>query len=1374
MTLSSVDSFIFAQRDANGNVIGLVAATSDSGFVLDPRSGGTGTSAADLSFRVSAVGGLTASAGFDVDGVPRIDISGAPVPGLANASALHGSSISAAIANFQDVLTWDGTQWIAQSVAGATNSVDFSAVYLVGTFVGDNLIDASAVGAALYLSAGPNIAFVGDNTSKTISISGPEPGASFGGDATSIQGSSVSTDPAVLGDVLAWDGSQWIHSGVTHPGAAGNSTDYSAVYLAGDTGGDLNVFASGVGAGFTLSAGPNIRLVGNNTTKVIGISGTTPQAPSEDIINYFSAVGSSGTGAEGEYTAQGPDRVNFSGGNNVRIVISGKTIGVSAANAPTSTDATSIQGSSISTDDAITGDVLAWDGSQWIHSGITHPGAVGNSVDYSAVYLAGTTTGDAAVVASGIGAGFTLSAGPNIAFVGNNTTKIISISGVNAGAISNSDDFSGIGKIGNVLADSDPNIVAGQVGDFFSVCALGGLYVSLNDTLKVVSLSTPVSWDATSIQGSSISTDAAITGDVLAWDGAQWIHSGITHPAAAGNSADFSSVGTSGANSTGSYDSTGVGDSFSFSAGNNVRIVIDGKTVGVSSAPTGNAVTLQGSALSNLTATNGQVLAWSSAGNSWAPSSIALAFGFSAIGKGGNQLAVPADATILATKPGDNYTISALGNIYVAYDNLFRRIVLSGAPAQASALHGSAISTANATLSQVLAWDGSQWAPSSVTHPTPPPSGTYAAASSISLSAINTTPVAAVGDVFAWGAAGWQASTITHPAGSTPTADYSAVFLAGTLGGGTLVGASGTGAGFTLSAGPNIQIVGSDTTKVIGLSSAPTGNAVTLQGSAISTDPAITGDVLAWDGGQWIHSGITHPTPPPSGTFAAASSISLSAINTEEIAVIGDVFAWGSAGWQASTLTHPTSPPSGTFAAASSINLSAINTTPIAVQGDVFAWGPTGWQASTLTHPTPPPSGTFAAASSISLSAINTTPVAVVGDVFAWGPTGWQASTLTHPAAAGTNATTLQGSDINTKVATNGQVLAWSSTANAWVASSIVGGGGVGGGISSIVEDTTPQLGGDLDTNGFNISSFAGSNLRVLGSHLSATNLSAIDTSSIRIRATGLSSIDVSSTRLRAINASAPDVSSNDLYINTVRPNAAGGTEIVFRSDSAAQNRIVLTKQDGVHAGLLLATTDTLSLSAPVTIRCLTNFTVTGTDLSIKGYSGALRYIRVGNTAFADEDMETGTPIPMHWIQIKNTSATPFTNTSAIFGSIPNTTVYASNDSYSSTYDMNNLGTTGVNITVKRAGYYKVEAFGSLAITATTAHTLTILANETSAVQENRTGGTANTDPNPYAVSTFLYFDIDDAISFQKKSSTNSSFDRNCSFMLTYYGPIIT
>ena len=59
---------------------------------------------------------------------------------------------------------------------------------------------------------------------------------------------------------------------------------------------------------------------------------------------------------------------------------------------------------------------------------------------------------------------------------------------------------------------------------------------------------------------------------------------------------------------------------------------------------------------------------------------------------------------------------------------------------------------------------------------------------------------------------------------------------------------------------------------------------------------------------------------------------------------------------------------------------------------------------------------------------------------------------------------------LNTSTASTDEVLSWNGTDYAWVSNAGGGGGGGGAGaLHNVVEDTTPQLGGDLDANGNDI-----------------------------------------------------------------------------------------------------------------------------------------------------------------------------------------------------------------------------------------------------------------------------------------------------------------
>jgi hypothetical protein len=63
---------------------------------------------------------------------------------------------------------------------------------------------------------------------------------------------------------------------------------------------------------------------------------------------------------------------------------------------------------------------------------------------------------------------------------------------------------------------------------------------------------------------------------------------------------------------------------------------------------------------------------------------------------------------------------------------------------------------------------------------------------------------------------------------------------------------------------------------------------------------------------------------------------------------------------------------------------------------------------------------------------------------------------------------------LNTSSASTGQILSWNGTDYAWVNNT-----GGGGGLANVVDDTTPELGGDLDVNGNSIVSSGGQNIMI-------------------------------------------------------------------------------------------------------------------------------------------------------------------------------------------------------------------------------------------------------------------------------------------------------
>lgn len=81
---------------------------------------------------------------------------------------------------------------------------------------------------------------------------------------------------------------------------------------------------------------------------------------------------------------------------------------------------------------------------------------------------------------------------------------------------------------------------------------------------------------------------------------------------------------------------------------------------------------------------------------------------------------------------------------------------------------------------------------------------------------------------------------------------------------------------------------------------------------------------------------------------------------------------------------------------------------------------------------------------------------ATTGQLLSWN--GSDYAWVTSSSGGGSYADTDVDAHLNQSSATTGQVLSWNGSDYAWVANS-------GGGLADVVDDTTPQLGGDLDLN---------------------------------------------------------------------------------------------------------------------------------------------------------------------------------------------------------------------------------------------------------------------------------------------------------------------
>lgn len=121
------------------------------------------------------------------------------------------------------------------------------------------------------------------------------------------------------------------------------------------------------------------------------------------------------------------------------------------------------------------------------------------------------------------------------------------------------------------------------------------------------------------------------------------------------------------------------------------------------------------------------------------------------------------------------------------------------------------------------------------------------------------------------------------------------------------------------------------------------------------------------------------------------------------------------------------------------------------------------------------------AGSNLTVSSNGTTITVSANNPFVGNVTGnvtGNADTVTNGVYTTSSINALADVDTSTTPPTNGQALVWNTVASQWKPGTVSGGGG-GSGITDIVEDTSPQLGGDLDLNGYKIVTSSNSNIEL-------------------------------------------------------------------------------------------------------------------------------------------------------------------------------------------------------------------------------------------------------------------------------------------------------
>ncbi|MFK7923411.1 MAG: tail fiber domain-containing protein, partial [Bacteroidia bacterium] len=919
---------------------------------------------------------------------------------------LQGRTVANTAPSSGEVLKWNGTEW-----APATDT-DNNTTYTAGTGL--------SLSGTTFANTGDTDAS-DDITTATVGagdVSGTFPTLTVDG----LQGNAVAATAPASGEVLKWNGTEWAPAtddGTTYNGGTGISVSGSTITNTGDTDASDDITTATSGAGDVTGTFPTLIVDGLQGNAVAATAPASGEVLKWDGTEWAPATddGTTYTGGTG-ISVSGTTIINTGdtdGSDDITTATSGA--GDVSGTFPTLT-VDGLQGNPIANTAPTSGEVLKWNGTQW---------APANDTDNNTTYTAGTglsLSGTTFLNTGDTDASDDITTATAAAGDVSGTFPTLTVDGLQGNPVASTTPTSGEvlswnGTEWEPSTDANTTYAAGT-----GLSLLGTTFSNTGDTdaSDDITTATTGAGDVSGtfptltvdgIQGNPVSNTAPTSGEILKWNGTQWLPSidaiddadadpsnEIQTLSIAGNTVSLSNGGGS-VNINPYTGGTGISISGTTITNTGDTDASDDITTATSAAgdltgtfPTLAVSSLQGNALSSSAPAGEDVLRWN--GSAWTPhadTDSSETNEIQGLTIAGNLLTISAGNTVLlpTTAPtylpgagididGSNFIINtgdrdstdditdatlALGDVSGTFPTL-----------TVEALQGNGVSTSAPTTQDVLRWNGTNWTPHADTD-----SSETNEIQSLAISGITMS------------ISGGNSVNLPYVGGSGIALSGATIFNTGDTDASDDITTASNAAGDVTGTYSSLTVAG-------------------LQGNPIANTAPTSGEILKWNGTQWAPSVDDNDnTTYVAGTGLALLGTTFS--NTGDIDASDDI----------TTASTAAGDVSGTFP---TLTVDGLQGNPIAntapASGEALEWNGTQWA------PAVDDNTTYTAGTGIFLS----------GTVFSnTGDTDASDDITTATNAAGDVSGTfptltvdgLQGNPVANTTPTSDEVLKWNGTA---------------------------------------------------------------------------------------------------------------------------------------------------------------------------------------------------------------------------------------------------------------------------------------------------------------------------------------------------------